>query len=86
MEGKELARWVLSVDRRALVMREVQQGEVIKPAEIAERSGRSVQNISRAVRELEEEGLIECITQEKRTWRRYILTQRGRKVFEELKD
>jgi len=86
MELNELAKWVLSVDRRALVMREVYLNNVIKPSEIAERSGRSVQNISRAIRELEENELIECLTPDKQTWKRYILTVKGRQVFEELKE
>ena len=84
MELDEQAKWVLSVDRRALVMREVYQNNVIKPSEIAGRSGRSVQNISRAIRELEEYGLIECLTPDKQTWKRYILTAKGKQVFEEL--
>jgi DNA-binding MarR family transcriptional regulator len=84
MELDDQAKWVLSVDRRALVMREVYQNNVIKPSEIAEKSGRSVQNISRAIRELEENGLIECLTPDKQTWKRYILTTKGKRVFEEL--
>jgi len=84
MEITELAKWVMSVERRVLVIREVFQSNVIKPSEIAGRSGRSVQNISRAVRELEENGLIECLTPEKRTWKRYILTVKGKQVFQEL--
>jgi DNA-binding MarR family transcriptional regulator len=86
MELDDLVRWVLGVDRRVLVMREVHQGSIIKPSEIAEKSGRSVQNISRAVHELEENGLIECLTPEKRTWKRYILTKKGKAVFEKLRD
>lgn len=65
-------------------MKEVYHSTVVKPAEIAERSGRSVQNISRAIHELEENGLIECLTPQKHTWKRYILTDKGRKVYEEM--
>jgi DNA-binding MarR family transcriptional regulator len=86
MEIADLVKWVLCVDRRVLVMREVHQNDVIKPSEIAERSGRSIQNISRAIHELEEHELIECLTPEKRTWKRYILTDKGKKVFEELRE
>lgn len=81
----DLTRWVLSVDRRVIVMKEVHSSDTIKAAEIAERSGRSVQNISRAIHELEEKGLIECLTPEKHTWKRYMLTDKGREVFNELK-
>jgi len=85
MEIEELTRWVLSVDRRVIVMKELHRKELIKASEIAEKTGRSLQNISRAIRELEECGLIECLTPEKHTWKRFILTEKGAKVFEKIK-
>jgi DNA-binding MarR family transcriptional regulator len=85
MEIEELTRWILSVDRRVIVMKELQKNELIKASEIAEKAGRSLQNISRAIRELEEHGLIECLTPEKHTWKRYILTKKGAKVYEKIK-
>ncbi len=86
MEIDKLTRWVLSVDRRVLVMKEIHENELIKASEIAEKTGRSLQNISRALRELEEYGLIECLTPEKHTWKRYILTEKGTQVFEKLRE
>ena len=74
----------MSVDRRVLVMKEIDENELIKTSEIAEKTGRSLQNISRAMRELEEHGLIECLTPEKHTWKRFILTEKGTQVFEKL--
>ena len=85
MEIDELTRWVLSVDRRVLVMKEIHENELIKASEIAEKTGRSLQNISRDLRELEEHVLIECLTPEKHTWKRYILTEKGMQVFEKLR-
>jgi DNA-binding MarR family transcriptional regulator len=85
MEIDELTKWVLSVDRRVLVMKEIHENELIKPSDIAEKTGRSLQNISRAMRELEEYGLIECLTPEKHTWKRFILTDKGIQVFEKLR-
>ncbi len=85
MEIDELTRWVLSVDRRVLVMKEIHENELIKASEISEKTGRSLQNISRALRELEEHGLIECLTPEKHTWKRYILTEKGAMIFEKLR-
>jgi len=85
MEIDELTRWVLSVDRRILVMKEIHENELIKASEISEKTERSLQNISRAMRELEEHGLIECLTPEKHTWKRYILTEKGTQVFEKLR-
>ena len=85
MKIDKLTRWVLSVDRRVLVMKEIHENELIKTSEIAEKTGRSLQNISRAMRELEEHGLIECLTPEKHTWKRYIMTEKGTQVFEKLR-
>lgn len=51
---EKLTGWVLSVDRRVIVMKELHRNELIKASEIAEKTGRSLQNISRAIRELEE--------------------------------
>ena len=85
IEIDELTRWFLSVDRRVLVMKEIHENELIKTSEIAEKTGRSLQNITRAMRGLEEHGLIECLTPEKHTWKRYIMTEKGMQVFEKLR-
>ncbi len=85
MEIDELTKWVLSVDRRVIVMKELHRNEIIKTSEIAEKTGRSLQNVSRAIRELKECGMIECLTPDKHTWKRFILTKKGIKVFETLR-
>lgn len=69
-----------------MVMREIHENELIKASQIAEKTGRSLQNISHAIRELEEQGLIECLTPEKHTWKRYILTEKGVLIFEKFKN
>lgn len=81
----DLTRWVLGVDRRVLVMRALDGNGAFSASDIAGRAGRSVQNISRAIHELEAKGLIECLTPEKHTWKRYLLTERGKAVIQELK-
>lgn len=85
METDDLTKWVLTVDRRLLVMRTIHEHGLIKASEIAEKTGRSLQNISRALRELEEHELIECLTPMKHTWKRFILTEKGVLVFEKLR-
>ncbi|MCX9012265.1 MAG: sugar-specific transcriptional regulator TrmB [Candidatus Methanoperedens sp.] len=81
----ELAMWVLGVDRRVIVIKTMHKYGLIKASDIAEKTGRSLQNISHGLRELEERGLIRCITPEKHTWKRYILTEKGTEVFEKLR-
>jgi DNA-binding MarR family transcriptional regulator len=80
-----LTKWVMSVDRRMFVMKALDGNGPFNASEIAEHSGRSVQNISRAIHELEEKGLIECLTPEKHTWKRYLLTDKGKAIFMDLK-
>ena len=82
----EVTRWVLGVERRVLVMKALETPGAFSAADIAEKCDRSVQNISHALHELEEKGLIECLTPEKHTWKRYLLTEKGRNILTELQD
>ena len=86
MDVEEAIKWVLSVDRRMLVMRDAHQNGIIRVSELANQSGRSVQNISRAIHELEEQGIMECITPEKTSWKRYVLTPLGKRVYERMRE
>ena len=81
----ELTKWVLAVDRRVLVMKTIHEHGLIKASSISEKTGRSLQNTSRALRELEKRGLIGCLTPEKHTWKSFVLTEKGLQVFESLK-
>ncbi len=84
MNIDEIVRWVLSVDRRLLLMRTIRYSRVVKASEVAQMTDRSIQNISRAIKECEELELVECITPEKHTWKKYMLTDQGYHVLREL--
>jgi predicted transcriptional regulator len=86
MDLEESIKWVLGVDRRTMVMREAHDSGVIRATELAELTGRSVQNISHAIHELEDAGILECLTPEKTSWKRYILTDMGKRVSEGLRE
>ncbi len=79
-----LVKWVISVDRRLVLMETMKGHTVIKATDIAHETSRSTQNISRALKELEDKGLIECLTPEKATWKKYVLTDRGKEVLDIL--
>ncbi len=81
----ELTMWVLGVDRRLVVLKIMHEKRMIKASDIADSTDRSLQNISYAIRELEERGLIQSLTPGKKTWKRFILTEKGTEVFEKLK-
>jgi len=81
----ELSMWVLGVNRRLVVLKMMHEKRLIQASDIADSTERSLQNISYAMRELEEQGLIKCLTPGKHTWKKYIPTEKGTKVFEKLK-
>jgi len=81
----ELTAWVLGVDRRLIVLKIMHEKRLLQASEIADTTERSLQNISYAMRELEEQGLIKCLTPGKHTWKKYIPTERGTEVFLKLK-
>jgi len=81
----ELSMWVLGVERRVVVLKKMHENRMIQASDIAESTDRSLQNISYAIRELEEKGLIKCLTPGKHTWKKYIMTEKGTEVIENLK-
>lgn len=80
----EMLRWVISVDRRLIIMESMKKHTVVKASDIAHETSRSTQNISHALKELEDRGLIECLTPGKTTWKKYILTDAGKQIMEKL--
>ncbi len=84
MDIQQLALWVIDVDRRLIALKAFGNERVLHPSDIAKKSGRSVQNISRALREMERKEIVKCIG-EKNTWRKYLLTDKGKKVLDEVK-
>lgn len=72
------------MDRRLIVIQAFKGAPLVKPSKIAEESGRSVQNMNRALHEMEAEGLVECITPDKHSWKKYMLTEKGEKVLAAL--
>jgi len=82
---EELVRYVLGVDRRVFVLKEFEQRPLLQASDIAEDVERSLQNISRALKELEKKEIVSCINPQRRTWKRYILTEVGKQVLNTLK-
>ena len=80
----ELLKWIISVDRRLILMEYMHKHSVANASEIAHESHRSTQNISRALKELEDMGLIECLTPTKMTWKKYVLTDKGKMVIDKM--
>ena len=83
MDIKESALWIIDVDRRLITIRAFKKEKIHHPSDIANDNNRSIQNISRAVHELEAQGILKPID-EKVTWKKYILTNKGKKVLDEI--
>ncbi len=82
----ELLKWVVSSDRRQVLMESMRGRDIVKAADVAHETWRSTQNISRAMRELEGRGLMECLNPEKSTWKKYTLTDMGERVLEQMEE
>ena len=80
----DLLKWVISVDRRLVLMETMKGHTVVKASDIAHETNRPTQNISHALKELEDKGLIECLTPEKTTWKKFILTDMGKEILKKL--
>jgi len=83
MDIKECALWVIDVDRRLITIKAFKKEKILHPSDIAKESHRSIQNISRAIHELEKQDIIKPIDK-KISWRKYILTEKGKKVLNEI--
>jgi len=82
----ELVKWVISIDRRLVLMETMKGHNVVRASDIAHETSRSTQNISRVFKELEDKDLIECLTPEKATWKKYVLTDRGKEILDILEE
>jgi len=56
----------------------------LRPVEICNKTGKMQPNISRALFQLEKEGLVECLTPKKKAWRVYAITEKGKSVLREV--
>ena len=80
MDIKKDALWVIDVDRRLITLRAFRKSPALHPSDISKDAGRSTQNISHALHEMEERGIVESID-EKSTWKKYMLTDDGKKIL-----
>jgi len=85
MDIRQNALWVIDTDRRLITIKAFNKEKILHPSGIAKDNHRSIQNISRALHELEEQGIVKGIDQ-KTTWRKYLLTDKGKKILREIEN
>jgi predicted transcriptional regulator len=80
----ELLNWIISVDRRLILMESMRRHTFVRASDVAHETSRSTQNISHALKEFESKELIQCLTPDKTTWKKYVLTDAGKEILEKL--
>jgi predicted transcriptional regulator len=85
MDIKEIALWVIDVDRRLITLKAFKKEKILHPSIIAKENNRSIQNISRAIHELEHQNIVQPLDK-KVSWRKYMLTEKGKKILTEIEN
>jgi CBS domain-containing protein len=76
--------WVISSGRRSAALAALAADELASAAKVSRRSGRTIQNSSVALRELEGAGLAAAVGEGRKSWKSYRLTDAGRLVAQKL--
>jgi len=80
--AKGLVRWVIQSDRRLVTIRCFKHAQFQGASDVAQTTGRSVQNASTALSELEKKMIVEQLEPGRRTWKKYRLTASGKLLLE----
>lgn len=75
--------YVLSSKRRKQVLKELRKGPK-RPMELCKKLKLDTGNTARLLFQLEKNGLIKCITPDKKSWRVYKITDTGEKILKSL--
>lgn len=76
-----LVDWVLQSDRRLVTLKCFAFSQMMSVSEIATKTNRSIQNVSKALKEMSEKDLVRPVTPEQRTWKKYGITPLGKSVL-----
>jgi len=81
-ETKELYGFIFTSKLRYNVLKMLNKDSPLLQSAIAKKINRKQQDISKAVYSLEKEGLIECLTPGKGSYKAYAITKLGKEVFQ----
>jgi CBS domain-containing protein len=81
---RDTVRWVIMSDRRLVTLRGFRHEQYLGAADIAQTTGRSVQNIATALKELEDRSVVSQLQPGRRTWKKFGLTSVGKSVLESV--
>jgi len=80
-QTKELYGYVITSTIRHGIMKTLNKKSPMLQSEIAQKLKRKQQDISKAVYLLAKEGLIECLTPDKGSYKAYAITKQGREAL-----
>jgi CBS domain-containing protein len=79
---RETVKWVIMSDRRLVTLRCFGHNQYLGASDIAQETGRSIQNIGTALSELDRQKLVSQLEPGRRTWKKYALTSVGKSALE----
>ncbi|MBU0684677.1 MAG: CBS domain-containing protein [Thermoplasmatota archaeon] len=79
--AKDTARWIIMSDRRLVTFRCYAHNQYLGASEIARDTGRSIQNVGTALKELDERRVVSQLEPGRRTWKKFGLTSFGKSVL-----
>lgn len=80
----ELVSFVSRSEHRKKILSILQKP--ITPSDIANKTGFYLTHVSRALRELQEKKLVECLTPKERVGKYYKITRLGREILKEIEN
>jgi CBS domain-containing protein len=79
--GNNMEQWIIRSDRRLVAFKCFRHDQFLSAADISQRTGRSIQNTSMAMKELTERGLIDELDPGQKTWKKFVLTALGKSTL-----
>ncbi len=80
-QTRELYGFVITSKIRQSLLQVLGKKSPLLQSEVAKKLNRKQQDISKAVYQLEKEGLVECLTPNKGSYKAYTITKLGREVL-----
>lgn len=79
---KDTVRWIIMSDRRLVTLRCFAHNQYLGASEIARETGRSIQNVGTALKELDERKVVSLLEPGRKTWKKFGLTSTGKSVLD----
>ena len=76
----ELLGWVKASAYRRDILRTLAAEDLLTPSEIAERTDRHLSHVSGTLTDMEDRGIVECVTPERQKGRIYSVTEEGAEI------